>query len=164
MGIAPGDTLHVVAWRGLRLAVVTCLDIELPALAAALGERMLDLVLVPSMTHRPAGYHRVFGCAKARAVELQAIVAAVGVIGTLPDGTSHHSGAAVFLPCEEALGHTGVLAALGPLGDPLPGEDPWGPMLIARDLPVATVRALRAGAAEVWPGAWRADGIRIVED
>lgn len=38
-----------------------------------------------------------------------------------------------------------------------------GPMLMARDIPLGLVRALRHGQAEVWPGAWRADHVRVVE-
>jgi hypothetical protein len=34
-------------------------------------------------------------------------------------------------------------------------------MLVARHLPVEVVRALRAGEAEVWPGCWQADAVRI---
>ncbi|RIL10353.1 nitrilase, partial [bacterium] len=80
--LAAGDGVTVVAWRGLRVAVVVCLDVEQPALAALLQPQDLDLVLVPSMTSRPSGYHRVFDCAKARAVELMCPVAVVGTVGT----------------------------------------------------------------------------------
>jgi hypothetical protein len=39
--------------------------------------------------------------------------------------------------------------------------DPRGALLIARDLPVAEVRALRSGGAEVWPGCWTADHLQV---
>jgi len=157
--LTTGNALEIVEWNGLRLATCICLDIELPALAARLAPSELDLLLVPSQTSKLSGYSRVFSCAKARAVELQAAVCALGGIGRAagPSALANTSGAAAYLPCEEMLGHEGVLASLPP-SDHAEGA---GPMLIARDLPIAELRRLRRGAAEVWPGAWRADHIRI---
>ncbi len=160
--LATGDRIEIVAWRGLRLAVVICLDIEMPALATRLAPCDLDLVLVPSMTEKLSGYSRVFSCAKARAVELMSTVCAVGCIGKAAASKprlSNTSGAAVYLPCEEILGHTGVFADL-PATDRAEGA---GPMLVARDIPVGLVRQMRHGQAEVWPGAWRADHVRLIE-
>lgn len=154
--LSAGSRLTVIEWRGLKLAVVICLDVELPALAAAITGLDLDLILVPSMTARPSGYHRVFGCARARAIELMALVAAVGTVGTV-NGETNYSGAALFGPCEAAMGDDGMLAAIEPMG----GHTGDGQMLIVSDLPVDTVRLLRAGAAEVWPGPWQADGVTI---
>jgi predicted amidohydrolase len=157
--LTTGDALEIVEWDGLRLAVLICLDVELPALAARLAPAELDLILVPSQTAKLAGYARVFSCAKARAIELQAAVCAVGGIGRAagPSALANTSGAAAYIPCEEVLGHDGVLASLPPRDRT---EGP-GPMLIARDLPIAEIRRLRRGGAEVWPGAWRADHVRI---
>ncbi|MGF1608063.1 MAG: nitrilase-related carbon-nitrogen hydrolase [Kiloniellales bacterium] len=160
--LSTGDRVEIVEWRGLRLASLICLDVELPALASLLAPHGLDLLLVPSMTEKLSGYSRVFSCAKARAVELQAIVCAVGCIGKAAASKprlSNTSGAAAYLPCEEVLGHSGVAAELPP-SDQAEGA---GPMLIARDLPVAEVRALRAGRAEVWPGAWSAAHVTVGE-
>jgi predicted amidohydrolase len=159
--LVPGDTLRVVTWRGLRLAMPICLDIEQPALAAVLQPLDLDLLLVPSMTAQPSGQARVTGCAKARAVELMAAVATVGCIGAtaLPAPRPNVGGAAVYLPCEPSLGHTGVaVEALWAAHTEGPG-----PLVLARDLPIATIRALRHGRAEVWPGPWSAAHVRIVE-
>lgn len=78
--LSPGSELRIFKLNGYRIVVLICLDIEMPALSAKLASFDIDLILVPSMTLKPAGYHRVFGCAKARAVELLAAVAAVGVI------------------------------------------------------------------------------------
>lgn len=155
-----GRTLTIVPWRGLRLVTLICLDVELPALAQALAPWQPDLVLVPSMTEKLSGHHRVHACARARAVELQTAVAVVGCIGDvatgrLPDGNT--GGAAVYLPCEPALGHNGVLAEIPPAGE----VDGSGPCLVSR-IPLGTLRHLRTGAAEVWPGAWTAGDLRIV--
>lgn len=160
--LSPGNRLEIVTWRGLRLAILICLDVEMPALSSLLAPHDIDLLLVPSMTAKLAGYARVFGCAKARAVELQAAVCAVGCIGTAATGKPRDgnvSGAAVYVPCEEVLGHTGLFADLAPQES----VDGLGPMLIARDLPFDVIRELRAGEAEVWPGAWRADHVAIVD-
>lgn len=157
----PGNEIRVTEWRGLRIAILICLDVELPALSVRLAPLGVDLVFVPSQTGREAGYWRVFGCAKARAIELQAIVCVVGAVGTLrlaARAETNISGAAVYAPCEEALGHTGVIATAGPVAE---CAEPAGNLLIADALPVAAVRSSRAGGAEVWPGAWRGDNLRI---
>lgn len=159
--MVPGDRLRIVRWRGLRLAMPICLDIEQPALAAALQPLDLDLLLVPSMTGQASGQARVTGCAKARAVELMATVATVGCIGStaLPAPRANVGGAAAYVPCEPSLGHTGVVVeALWAAR-----ADGPGPLVLARDLPIAGVRALRHGAAEVWPGPWSAAHVRIDE-
>jgi predicted amidohydrolase len=158
--LSTGDRFTVVEWEELRLGMLICLDVEMPALAAKLAPADLDLLIVPSMTSFRSGYHRVFDCAKARAVELQAIVCAVGAIGVpgpLAGRDTNCSGAAVFLPCERALGETGTAASIGPWNE----TEGAGPMLVARDLPVAAVRRSRRGAAEVWPGGWDASHVTI---
>jgi predicted amidohydrolase len=160
--VRPGARVRVIEWEGLRLATLICLDIEMPALSARLAALDLDLILVPSMTSQRAGYHRVFDCAKARAIELQAAVCVVGAIGApepVRDRESNCSGAAAFLPCEPALHHHGVADRIGPW-DTVDGP---GPMLIARDLPIGLIRRSRRGEAEVWPGAWDAGHV-VIED
>lgn len=162
--IAEGDRLQLFDWRGLRCAILTCLDIELPALSVRLASEApdLDLILCPSMTERRSGYNRVFGCAKARAVELMTTVAVVGVIGATPlnPPRPNTSGAAVFIPCEPDLGYDGRFAEIGPFdgGD---GGDPLGPRLHVSDIPVGAIRRLRESQPEVWPGAWTGAGVVI---
>jgi predicted amidohydrolase len=158
--VQPGRSFATFEWRGLRLAVVICLDIEQPALIARLQGLDLDLVLVPSMTDLESGYRRVFDCAKARAVELLCPVAAVGVIGSQvlrgePEPAT--SGAAVYLPCEPGLGANGIHAEIPMLAE----SEGDGPLLIARDVPVGACRALRRAGAEAWPGPWSADHVKL---
>jgi predicted amidohydrolase len=160
--LTTGKSLKIATWRGLRLATAICLDVEMPALAARLGPAELDLLLVPSMTEKLSGHSRVFGCAKARAVELQAAVLAVGSIGagaTNKPRETTTGAAAVYLPCEEALGMIGVAGWLPPRD----ADDGEGPLLVTR-VPVAEIRKLRAGKAEVWPGAWSADHVEVIDD
>lgn len=150
-----GSRITLVEWNGLRLAMLICLDIEMPALSVALAQHapQVDLLLVPSMTEKRSGYHRVFDCAKARAVELQTAVCVVGCIGSIPSDTRpNYSGAAVYLPCEEAFGYDGRFAEIAGAA----ATEADGPLLIARDIPVADLRRMRQGGAEVWPGAWSA--------
>ena len=75
----------------------------------------------------------------------------VGAVGGTPyraEPEANVSGAAVYLPCEEQLGATGVFAAIPPRGE----DGGVGPMLLARDIPLDAIRATRGGASEVWRG------------
>lgn len=158
--LTPGTDLKVFELDGLRMAILICLDVEMPALSSLLAKRDLDLLLVPSMTEMLSGYHRVFGCARARAVELMCAVAVCGVVGTSRGTTqneSNVSGAALYLPCEEQFGFTGVAADI-PATDGRNGEEPF---LIA-SVPTRQIRELKSGKAEVWPGAWSADHVEVL--
>jgi hypothetical protein len=108
------------------------------------------------MTSKLAGYHRVFSCAKARAVELLTAVAAVGSIAGASGCEQQISGASFFLPCEEKFGHTGVLSSIPPAYT----AEGAGPLLIG-DLPLDEIRRMRQGGAEVWPGAWNGEHVLI---
>ncbi|MGA8258715.1 MAG: nitrilase-related carbon-nitrogen hydrolase [Arenicellales bacterium] len=159
--LATGSTVRTFDLGGARAAILICLDIELPALSARLATSGIDLLLVPSYTSLLSGYSRVFGCAKARAVELLSAVCVVGCFGGLrtANGSAFEStsGAAVYIPCEPELGMNGILDALAPRPE---GEGP-GPILVA-DVPVGRIRALREGATgEVWPGAWDASRVSV---
>jgi len=146
--LTPGTALRVAHWRGLRIAIAICLDIEVPSLSARMSALDLDLLIVPSMTSSRAGYERVFGCAKARAVECACPVAAVGAVGTLrlPDREeSNASGAALFVPCEPQC-ERGIAGSIGPFH--LDGDD--GPVLHI-EVPIDECRRLRRGGSEVWP-------------
>ena len=165
--LSTGDEIRIVEWDGLRFATLICLDVEMPALSSLLAPKDLDLLMVPSMTYYLSGYSRVFGCAKARAVELMSTVAATGCVGAAPGTTQNDqnvSGCSVFIPCEVELGFTGIHDTVGPVdGDRGEGgEEGDGPFLIARDIPVGLIRQKRAGAAEVWPGAWSAAHVRVL--
>lgn len=158
--LTPGTELKVFELDGLKMAILICLDIEMPALSCLLAKEAVDLILVPSMTEKLSGYHRVYGCAKARAVELMCAVAVCGVVGRAKGTTQNEtnvSGAALYLPCEEELGFTGVGAEIAPTG----GESGEEPLLMAH-VPVGVMRTLRCGAAEVWHGAWQAGHVQVM--
>lgn len=77
----PGDTLHIWKFGGLRIAVIICLDIEIPELSARLRECGVDLILCPSATESILGVERVDRCASARAVELGCYVGVSHLVG-----------------------------------------------------------------------------------
>lgn len=154
--LSPGSKLTVFEYGGYRMAVIICLDIELPALSAKISGLNLDLILVPSMTAKLAGYHRVTSCAKARAVELLAAIANVGAIAGAEGRDQFIAGASFFVPCEEQFGHTGILAEIPPTYK----TEGTGPLLV-KSLPLEAIRKLRHHGAEVWPGAWDAGHVVI---
>jgi predicted amidohydrolase len=151
-----GGRVAPFEYRGAKIAVLICLDVEMPAVAAKLQSEALDLLIVPSMTSQISGYHRVFDCAKARAIELMSAVAAVGCIGEAPQNQGGNcSAASLFVPCEMHLGGTGRAAELAPRDK---DEGP-GPMLVA-EVPVAAIRRARRHA-EAWPGPFDAAEVTV---
>jgi len=78
-----GGPLRIWSLRGVRIATIICLDIEVPELSAALRGRNVDLVLVPSATETTLGVERVHRCANARAVELGCHVAISQLVGRM---------------------------------------------------------------------------------
>jgi predicted amidohydrolase len=102
---SPGERLRLFTWRGLRVAVLICFDIEQPSLALKLKEQGVHLVLVPSATMDRNGNQRVNRCASARSVELGAAVLTVPLIGTsaceLVDQNEGRQG--LFLPAQDLV-------------------------------------------------------------
>lgn len=162
-GIRPGEgQLNVFDVQGYRVAVQICLDIELPVLSTHLAAANVDLVIVPAMTKMLSGFSRVFSCAKARAVELLAGVCAVGGIANSPakGRLPNTGGAAAFVPCEEDFGYDGIFAHVGPMEE----TEGDGPLLMVENLPLMAIRQKRENqSAEVWPGAWKGEHVRVVD-
>lgn len=161
---APGSEVRVITWEGVRIAIVICLDTEFTGLWSKLGEHDIDLVLIPAKTGMLSGYYRVFACARARAIELQTVVCAVGAVGAPlghPATDTGVGGAAAFLPCDHQLNLIGIAAAV----EPRAPADAGGAFLICPDLPLGATRRLRHGAAEaeVHPASWPADRIKVTE-
>lgn len=77
----PGTELRLWQFGGLTVAVIICLDIEVPELAGSLRGRGVDLILVPSATETLLGVERVDRCASARAVELGCCVGVAHLVG-----------------------------------------------------------------------------------
>jgi predicted amidohydrolase len=162
--LTPGNRVNIINWQGLRIAIVICLDVEFTALWARLARLDLDLILVPAKTDMLSGFYRVFGCARARAIELQTVICAAGAIGIPLAPVAVDTvlgGAAAYLPCEASLGFTGIAAAL----EPHAASSGLSPLLFAKNLPLGACRRIRHGAAEaeVWPGSWTAEHVTIAE-
>lgn len=94
---SPGERLLLWEFGGFRIAVIICLDIEIPELSARLRDSAVDLILCPSATETILGVERVNRCASARSVELGCYV-----------GVSHLTGRTACDLIDESLG----LAAL----------------------------------------------------
>lgn len=102
-----GAPVHVWQFRNRTLAVVICLDIEIPEIAAALRGSAVDLILVPSATESLHGVSRVGRCASARAVELGCHVAVCHLVGKIESewidenlGTVSH-----YTPAQSTFAH-----------------------------------------------------------
>jgi len=67
---SPGKTLHLWHFHGFKIAVIICLDIEIPEISSCLRGQEVDLIICPSATETILGVERVDRCASARAVEL----------------------------------------------------------------------------------------------
>lgn len=100
-----GDSLEIYEVGGARIAILICLDVEVPEHAARLRGREIDLILVPSATESVLGVERVQRCASARAVELGCAVMVSHLTGRgaselidLNVGTT-----ALFLPSQQCF-------------------------------------------------------------
>lgn len=78
---SPGGILYLWEFQGFRIAVVICLDIEIPEISARLRGDGVDLILCPSATESILGVERVDRCASARAIELGCHVAVCHLTG-----------------------------------------------------------------------------------
>lgn len=159
-----GETINVINWNGLRIAMIICLDSEFTDLWSRLGTLDLDLVIIPAKTDMITGYNRVFSCARSRAIELQTVVCVLGAVG-VPFGAAMTDtgvgGASVFTPCDVGVSLDGIHATLAPQTAAMMTNH----VLIATDIPVGACRRLRNGhaEAEVCPALWDA-GHLIVND
>lgn len=159
-----GDSINVINWNGLRIAMIICLDTEFTHLWSRLGQLNLDLIIIPAKTDMITGYNRVFGCARARAIELQTVVCVLGAVGVPfgePMSDSGVGGASVFMPCDVGVSHDGVHATIAPQTAAMLTDF----VLAAVDIPVGACRALRNGLAEaeVCPAIWNSDHLVVVE-
>lgn len=115
----PGTTLDIIEYGGLRIALLICLDCEMPELIAHIKKAKPDLVLIPSATETSFGAHRITRCASAIAVQLSCYVATSPIVGQahscLLDTNVGYTG--FFLPSLEAFRHNLPLEDLGSLID-----------------------------------------------
>lgn len=157
-----GEEINVFSWNDFKVAIAICLDTEFTSLWSRLGKLDLDLILVPAKTDMITGYNRVFGCARARAIELQTAVCVVGAVGVPlghPLTDTGVGGAAAYLPCDVSVSLNGVFAAL----EPQPAGAYTDPILAVHQLPIGLCREIRNGRAEaeICPAAWEASHLVI---
>lgn len=101
-----GERVSVWDFMGHKLAVLVCLDIEIPELSAALRGMDVDLLLVPSATESLFGVERVHRCASARAVELGCFVGVSQLTGVAESALIdvNVGRLAVYSPSQAAFG------------------------------------------------------------
>lgn len=114
-GVVPGEAPPVLVEHGdVTVGVLVCYDVEFPALARSAVDRGAELLAVPSWTASEAGYQRVSRCCAARAVENQAAVALVSLVGAHEsDAVGSGTGrSAVYAPCDDVVGPHGTRLTL----------------------------------------------------
>jgi predicted amidohydrolase len=112
-GIAPGGPLRVFETALGRIGVAICYDSEFPILVRAQAEAGAELILIPSCTEQLSGYHRVRAAAQARALESQIATVVSPTVGDAlwsPAVDRNVGAAGVFVPADQAVSMTGVLA------------------------------------------------------
>ena len=109
---AGGTRPPVVEHHGVGVGVAVCYDVEFPELVRDLADRGAEVIAVPSWTATDAGFQRVRRCAAARAVENQAYVAQVSVVGDESEELTGTGRSAVFAPCDDVVGPHGTRLSL----------------------------------------------------
>jgi predicted amidohydrolase len=100
-----GKELYVFEMSGLRVAIVICLDIEVPEISSRLRGLNIDLLLVPSATETMYGSERVTRCASARAIELGCAVLVCPLVGTCDSNMVNLNlgKLAMYLPAQQSF-------------------------------------------------------------
>ncbi|MBJ7556535.1 carbon-nitrogen hydrolase family protein [Marinomonas spartinae] len=110
--ISSGDQIKVIDTDLGRLGIHICYDSEFPMIASQQVAAGADLLLVPSCTDTPAGFHRVrIGC-QARALENQCYVVQSPTIGNASwsEAVDVNMGrASVYTPVDYGFPDNGIL-------------------------------------------------------
>lgn len=102
----PGDRFVTGMWKGIRVGLLICYDIEFPETARALGQLGAQLLIVTNGNFDPYGpTHRT--CIMARALENQAFAVMVNRVGLGDDGLVFAGGSAVVDPFGDLLVEAG---------------------------------------------------------
>ncbi|MDA3950015.1 MAG: bifunctional GNAT family N-acetyltransferase/carbon-nitrogen hydrolase family protein [Spirochaeta sp.] len=116
-GIQGGTALRVFDTDAGKIGILVCYDVEFPELGRLMGERGMEILVVPFWTDTKNGYLRVRRTAQARAIENECYVAITGSVGNLPrvDNVDiQYSQSAVFSPSDFAFPHDGIMAESTP--------------------------------------------------
>ncbi|MDF9392007.1 MULTISPECIES: carbon-nitrogen hydrolase family protein [Methylococcus] len=118
--ISPGKEIRTFDTEFGRIGINICYDSEFPLIARRQVEMGANLILVPSCTDTPAGYHRVrIGC-QARALENQCYVVQSPTVGSAPWSEAvdvNVGAAAIYTPVDYGYPDDGILA-IGELNRP----------------------------------------------
>ncbi|WP_342244261.1 carbon-nitrogen hydrolase family protein [Pseudomonas sp. OTU5201] len=102
----PGDRYATALWKGIRVGILICFDIEFPESARALGQLGTELILVTNGNMDPYGpTHRT--AIMARAQENQAFAVMVNRVGEGDGGLVFAGGSAVVDPFGQLLCEAG---------------------------------------------------------
>ena len=102
----PGDRFATVSWRGIRIGLLICYDIEFPETSRALGQLGVDLIIVTNGNMDPYGpVHRT--AIMARAQENQAFAVMVNRVGAGDDGLVFAGASTVVDPFGRVLFEAG---------------------------------------------------------
>jgi len=161
-GVSAGGPLRLFETELGRIGVLICYDCEFPLLGRALAEAGAELILVPSCTDTPAGYHRVRIGARARALEGQCYAVQSPTVGNADWSLAvdeNRGAAGIYGPPDQGFPDSGVVT-MGEMD--LPG---W--VLGEVNLPlVARVRAagsvLNVAHWEEQPGAGPLPEVEVI--
>ena len=104
--ITPGDRFGTVVFKGVRIGILICYDIELPETARALAQLGAELIIVTNGNMDPYGsVHRT--AIMARAQENQVFAVMVNRVGQGDDGLVFAGGSAVIDPFGRVLFEAG---------------------------------------------------------
>ena len=104
--ITPGDRFVTALWKGIRVGILICYDIELPETARALAQLGAELIIVTNGNMDPYGpVHRT--AIMARAQENQVFSVMVNRVGEGDDGLVFAGGSAAIDPFGRPLFEAG---------------------------------------------------------
>lgn len=110
--IGAGDARRVFDTSLGTIGIAICYDAEFPLEVRDMVMAGADIILVPSCTDSPAGYHRVRLAAQARALEGQCFVIQSPTTGTAGWSEAvdvNHGAAGIFAPPDRGLPDDGVV-------------------------------------------------------
>lgn len=99
-----GSQIVVVEVAGIRVGLAICFDLRFPELFRALKKRRAQLVVLPSAFTVPTGKAHWDTLIRARAIENQFFMAAVGQTGTTGEGKPTYGHSLVVGPWGETVG------------------------------------------------------------
>lgn len=99
-----GQAIPVFSFKGLKIACLICMDVEMPELSAALKKEAVDILLVPSQVEDSESMRRIAVCAEARSIELGCYTAVCPLQGSSSANLPEAIGEILFFhPAQQAF-------------------------------------------------------------